>query len=141
MLLVKTVNYEDEVEFWLGKSEEMLEECQRDGDGDSDSDDDNYNVLVHWFYGTVKGGVRSETNDLNARFHPWFKKAEGTSRVKNAKVLERTARTGVVMIGVELTANGDIKVQSKKAIGFLGIGYQYERTEKKLVYARALVEA
>ena len=135
LLLIKTVAEDsEEEEVWLGKAEEALEECARD-------DKRGQMVRVHWYYGTTTGRERSEPGDLNARFHLWFRKPQGARGRKNEKVVEDTARTGIMMIGVSLTGSGTIKATSKKAIGDLRVGYVYERSSNKLVYILGAVDA
>lgn len=119
----------DRVQYWLGRAEKDYAAVPREAASAA-------TILVQWYVGLERGGGKAAVNDLNARFKLWYQKGGKGEKVKNKRVMEEVERVAVVMIGVQFTAGGFLKRESKKGIGNLGIGYTFTNTGNQLVYTR-----
>jgi hypothetical protein len=119
----------DGVEWWLGRAEKAYEVVSREEEGA------NERVCIQWMYGKA-GKAQAQVNDLNAKFVPWVipRGDPRAGKAKNKKNVEEVDRAAIAMIGVELKRDGQIKVCSKKAIGDLGIGYEFDNKQNVLEY-------
>jgi hypothetical protein len=118
------------VQWWLGISEGDYEEGSREEVGQQE-------VVVQWMYPKVGRG-QAPISDMNAKFTPWLMpvdKKGGKRGPKNRKNSEAVVREAVVLIGVELKGDGEIKRCSKIAIADLNIGYRFDSSSTStLIY-------
>ena len=116
-----------EVEWWLGKAIDNVEEMRR-----CDAADET--LRVQWMHpdyqrSTGHFGELVPVNDLNQCFTEWtLPRVQGGP--KNRRNIEEVDRLSVVLIGVHLVRSGLVSVASQKAIASLNIGYTYDRTTR-----------
>ena len=135
VLLVKITHVGSSVvEFYLGDAMRGAKEVKR-------TQGVTENIEIWWRYPYHQNTCETvKCNDLNVKFKPWYKarpdaEAGGAKNQKNAEFVDRVA---IVMIGVGLVKSGSkkgmIRVEHKKQIADLNVGFKFQRKNKLLTY-------